>query len=105
MSLYNYNWTGWQILKIQTEKETFYKVFMTYYRDEWRLNSGIVEFEDLTESDNIVLFIGQSGSEHACVADREGDVHWSWAHVLNEMLERPEITKISFEDFKKEFNA
>lgn len=102
-NIMQYMWTGWKLLKFNVNGEVFYKVFATFYREEWRLNSGISSFEDLRPEENVIMFTGTSGSVYLCPADAEGKTHYSWEHVYREFLEHPEVSEISFEDFKKEF--
>ena len=59
---------NWQVLKIITEKETFYKLlagtsggYLT--GNSWMLNSGIEECE---EDGDYYLFHGTSGSTYKC---------------------------------------
>ena len=35
----------WKILKIEQDEDILYKVFASWW-DSWRLNSGLVEYED-----------------------------------------------------------
>ena len=59
---------GWVVVKIDTEKETFYKIFGSWRGgyldgDSWRMNSGVVRCE---KEGKIYKFYGHSGSCYAC---------------------------------------
>jgi hypothetical protein len=94
-------WNQFRILKITQEKEVFYKVFFTHYKDEWRLNSGISSYE---EKDKFVTFKGYSGSSHSVGLEGKDSSHWSWDGILKQILSNPEIEVIPYEQFKEEFH-
>lgn len=59
---------NWVIIEVTVRKETFYKVLAGWSGgyldgDSWRMNSGIVSFE---EDDEYYYFKGYSGSIYKC---------------------------------------
>ena len=63
-----YNPDKWVMLKIQTPKQTTYKILASWYGgfargDSWKLNSGCTKIE---EDENLYFFHGHSGSVYQC---------------------------------------
>lgn len=79
----------WLVVKLETEKETHYRVFATWAggfagSDSWQMNSGIVS---VTLEDDYYCFKGFSGSLYACHKNAYGTFSYGQG-VLNGMIER-----------------
>jgi len=64
----------WVILRIKSERIITYKVLAGWYGgylsgDAWKLNSGIVSYE---ETEEYYDFVGDSGSVYRCFKHAEG---------------------------------
>ena len=113
----NYNPDGWSILRIVYRKHTgnkddvgaIYKVFGTFCGgyssgDAWRLNSGIHSY---FEKDNMISFVGFSGSQYDCDKKDEGFHTRYTESVLKNAIDNSDgcATIITLEEFIKEFKA
>lgn len=109
----NYHPDRWVIIKIETPKETLYKVFGSWSggyakSDYWKLNSGI---EKIYENDeNFYIFLGYSGSEYICSKNSYGVVY-TLSGALNSIIEQScdkgkitLLTKEEAEDYILKFN-
>lgn len=93
-------WSQFRILKIMLPEQVYYKVFVTQGMSEWRINSGIVSWD---EKDGVVSFKGESGSLYLCWVDGKDSNSSGWDHVLTQVLGNPTVDLITYEQFKKEF--
>jgi len=64
---------NWVVIKITQQEKVYYKVLGGWTggylgSDSWRLNSGIVDVEETTDS---FIFIGHSGSRYICNKTQE----------------------------------
>lgn len=102
MSIYHPE--SWQLLKITTEDEVFYKVFGGW-SDAWRINSGIASY---VLEGNTLSFFGNSTSLYIVNKHSEGIRGYYSQNILNQMLDEAEeggydVQMISFKDFVLEF--
>lgn len=105
-----YNPESWVLLKIQKDNEKpLYKVFGAWRGgyatgDYWRFNSGIKSYE---VDDTFVYFYGYTGSCYKCKLNTENILSYYHMSVLNSWYEESKgvLSKISFEDFAKEFKV
>lgn len=79
----------WLLLEIQSETQTFLKVFGVWSGsylcgDSWRMNSGIVSVE---KSDKDYTFVGYSGSRYTCSKDMYGTTAYG-SGVLQEFVDK-----------------
>ena len=82
----------WVVLKIKSENEIFYKVFAGWRGgyldgDSWRMNSGIVAFEDQSP---LYGFYGFSGSVYWCHKSNYGIRGMYNNDVLSRILQQGE---------------
>ena len=93
----------WVIIKVETDKETFCKVFGCWSGgyldgDSWRMNSGI---ESFNETDGSFDFFGSSGSTYICHKEAYGmNMHGSG--VMKSLLEKypDNITLLDEDEWK-----
>lgn len=102
----DYYWHYGQIVKVNAPNgDVIYKILGSD-RDEWRLNSGIVSYE---ERGDRILFKGYSGSIYMINRDGIDRIDW-WSNLIDNWqagLEKSgthTIEKITFDEFKKEFD-
>ena len=99
-----YHPESWQLLKITTEDEVFYKVFGGW-GDSWRANSGVTSY---TVDNDTLSFFGSSGSQYMVDKHSEGIRGAYCLTILCSALEDAkekdyDVQMISFEDFVLEF--
>ena len=64
----------WNLIKVTNDKETFYKVFASWFGSyltgaSWKINSGISHYKETKEYYD---FYGHSGSIYRCYKNSEG---------------------------------
>ena len=96
---------SWVIVKIQNDKETFYKVFASWYGgylsgDAWKINSGITKVE---EDEDYYYFNGYSGSVYKCYKEAYGIRSSFVVSVLDDIIEKSEgqMTLLENQDWTK----
>lgn len=92
---------GWALI----EKEGVFWVFGSWVggyagSDHWRINSGIISYE---ETEDEVKFFGSSGSSYVCRKVGEGRLSMYNRGVFENALEYNDANHISFEEFKRKF--
>lgn len=97
----NYTFDQFAVVKIKISSVTTYKVFATRH-SEWRLNSGIVKWN---ESDGVVSFYGYSGSCYSIGVRGADQCNPYCQYILNKIGALKECEIISFDQFKKEFEG
>ena len=75
----------WIILKINHDSETYYKVFGSWYRDEWKINSGI---KNITEDKHNYYIFGFSGSCYLCSKNGYGVATSYSKIILSDMVDK-----------------
>lgn len=78
----------WVILKIESEKKSYLKIFATWTGDylsgdSWRLNSGVASVK---EDEDYFYFIGHSGSCYKCHKKTYGTASSYGEIVLNNII-------------------
>ena len=92
----------WRIVKFSHEGEAVYKLFGMWSggyldSDSWRMNSGIVGYE---EGEGVVQFFGHSGSTYICWLGSEGVTGYGAS-----ILSSTDLEAISYKQFKEEWNG
>lgn len=92
---------NWVIIEIPTEEETIYKVLAGWSGgyldgDSWRINSGIVSYE---EDDEYYYFKGNTNSIYKCHKKME-TVKMNNGWVLREIEKSGQGKLVKFEDIK-----
>lgn len=90
----------WFIVKIETQKDTFYKVFGSWSggyltEDSWRMNSGITK---VRKTGSTFHFHGSSGSVYVCDKDAYGSTTYGNSVITSMLSKFPNSLSILSED-------
>jgi len=100
----NNNPDGWVVVKLKTDGNDYYKLFVSWNGgysdgDMWRMNSGITKVE--FEGDFYYIY-GQSGSRYKCHKDTYGRLNSYTNSVLLNLIENSYKVNITSEILPKD---
>lgn len=76
----------WEVLKIKTQDDEYFKVFASVVNDEWRISSGAYHFQELKEDDEYWYWPQLSGSVYCLKKDALGIENSYHKHILDKLI-------------------